>query len=314
MFVFEKAPFPTCHTPTLVEVESGKLLAAWVGGKAEGARDVAVWASSHDGKHWSDLRQIADEPGQPCYHPVLFRTAKDLVLNYKAGPGPQGWCAFQKRSSDGGNNWSTPVALPIGVFGPVKNKPILLADGALLAGTSFETYRGCCAWVDRSTDEGRTWKRFGPIDFPDKPNRLLEPTLLEIEPKRVLALCRSRGLGFVALAESPDSGRTWGPARLLDTRPNDLPNPDSSLDAVRTTSGDCFIVANPTMGGRFPLTLFRTADEGKTWKSVATIESEIGEFSAPAILQVSDGLLHVVYCWNRTHIKYVTHDPAKLRG
>ena len=54
MFIFEKAPFPSCHASTLVEHEAGKLLAAWFGGKAEGAPDVKIWGSTFDGKKWDE--------------------------------------------------------------------------------------------------------------------------------------------------------------------------------------------------------------------------------------------------------------------
>ena len=59
MFIFEKAPFPSCHASTLVEHEPGKLLAAWFGGKDEGAKDVQIWASTFDGKKWGDRRSSA---------------------------------------------------------------------------------------------------------------------------------------------------------------------------------------------------------------------------------------------------------------
>ena len=36
MFIFEKASFASCHASTIAEVEAGKLLAAWFGGKDEG--------------------------------------------------------------------------------------------------------------------------------------------------------------------------------------------------------------------------------------------------------------------------------------
>jgi predicted neuraminidase len=59
------------------------------------------------------------------------------------------------------------------------------------------------------------------------------------------------------------------------------------------------------------LNLARSADEGKTWQAVTKFEEDAGEFSYPAIIQASDGVLHVSYTWNRRHIKHVTWEPSK---
>jgi predicted neuraminidase len=58
----------------------------------------------------------------------------------------------------------------------------------------------------------------------------------------------------------------------------------------------------------------RSADDGRTWRTVATLEDAAGEFSYPAIIQARDGRLHVTYTWNRRHIKHLILDPARLRG
>jgi len=138
---------------------------------------------------------------------------------------------------------------------------------------------------------------------------IIQPTLLETNQKMILALCRSRGLGAICQAESKDGGETWSPAK-----PIDLPNPGSGIDAVRATSGDFYLIYNHTKRGRSPLNLARSTDQGKSWKMVATLEDQVGEFSYPAIIQASDGKLHVTYTYNRRHIKHLILEPEKLKG
>ena len=309
MFIFEKAPFRSCHASTIVEVGEGRLLAAWFGGKDEGAADVKIWLSAFDGKTWTAPAVVAEEPGFPCWNPVLFRTQSKIVfLFYKAGPSPMTWTGYLRRSTDDGKTWGRIEAMPAGLLGPIKNKPIEPKPGVLLAGTSVESHRAWCAWVERSTDDGKTWWRHGPIAVPGKPHGLIQPTLLETSDKRILALCRSRGIGAICQAESKDGGETWSAAK-----PIELPNPNSGIDAVRTAKGDFYLVYNHTKLGRFPLNLARSRDDGKTWQRVAALEEQFGEFSYPAIIQASDGMLHVVYTYNRRHIKHLTYDPAKLK-
>jgi predicted neuraminidase len=119
--------------------------------------------------------------------------------------------------------------------------------------------------------------------------------------------CRARGVGFVCRAESADGGETWSAAV-----PTELPNPNSGLDGVRTANGDWYLVYNHTAKGRTPLNLTRSTDQGKTWKMVATLEDQQGEYSYPAIIQSQDGQLHITYTWNRRHIQHRTVDPAKM--
>lgn len=308
MFIFEKAPFPSCHASTLVEVGAGRLLASWFGGKDEGAKDVKIWQSTFDGKKWSAPTVAAEEPGFPCWNPVLYRSrAGTLFLFYKAGPSPMTWSGYVRRSADDGKTWGRVEQLPAGLLGPIKNKPIEPKPGVLLAGTSVESHRAWCAWVERSTDDGKSWRRCGPIAVPGKPHGLIQPTLLSTSNGRILALCRSRGIGAVCQAESKDNGETWS-----DAKPLDLPNPNSGIDAVRTDKGEFFLVYNHTKTGRSPLNLARSRDDGKSWQRAATLEEQPGEFSYPAIVQASDKLLHITYTWNRRHIKHMTHDPAKL--
>ncbi|MBM4073890.1 MAG: neuraminidase (sialidase) [Planctomycetes bacterium] len=308
MFIFEKAPFPSCHASTIVEVAAGRFLAAWFGGKAEGAADVKIWQSHFDGKAWTPPVVAAEEPGFPCWNPVLFRSrAGTLSLFYKAGRSPERWSGYVRRSRDGGKTWGDVEQFPAGLLGPIKNKPIQRKDGTILAGSSVESHRAWTSWVERSTDDGRTWQRFGPIAVPKHPHGIIQPTLLECADGRILALCRSRGLGAIAQAESKDGGRTWSAATATT-----LPNPNSGIDAVRAADGAFYLIYNHTRLGRFPLNLARSTDNGKSWQMVHVFEEQPGEFSYPAIIQSRDGRLHATYTFNRRHIKHVPLDPAKL--
>ena len=85
-------------------------------------------------------------------------------------------------------------------------------------------------------------------------------------------------------------------------------------DLVRTAANwQLFLVYNHSKKDRSPLNLALSEDEGKTWKKVATLEDQAGEFSYPAIIQARDGQLHITYTWNRRHIKYLTFDPVRLK-
>ena len=306
--IFEKAPFSSCHASSIVEVDGGRLLAAWFGGKNEGAKDVQIWGSIFDGQRWSEPQVWGSEPGQPCWNPVLFRTAKGtLYLWYKAGPNPQQWTGFVRTSSDGGKSWSAPAMLPAGQYGPVRAKPIQRSDGTILAGTSVESYRNWTPYVDISHDDGKTWRRSNAFPVPDKHHQI-QPTLFETAEGRIIALLRSRDPRKICRAESRDGGLTFSPAAETD-----LPNPNSGIDVVRCKNGDLILIYNPTTLTRTPLSLARSPDDGKTWKKVYDLETEPEEYSYPAMIVASTGLLEITYTWRRTHIKHVRLDPQILR-
>lgn len=308
MFIFEKAPFKSCHASTVVEHEPGKLMAAWFGGDAEGAKNVEVWASTFDGKKWSDVVVIGREPDQPCWNPVLFKSAKGtLYFWYKAGPSPERWTGYARKSADGGKTWSPPEMMPAGFWGPVRAKPIQLANGTILAGTSVESYRNWTPFVDRSADDGATWTRSSPFPFPGKFGQI-QPALFLTKDGHIVALMRSRDPRKVCRAVSKDGGVTFSPAEETE-----LPNPSTGLDVVKTGQGDLFLIYNHTPVGRTPLSLARSTDDGKSWMKVVDLESELGEFSYPAMIQSAAGQLEITYTWKRSHIKHVTVDPGKYR-
>ena len=134
---------------------------------------------------------------------MLFKSSKKtLFLFYKAGRSPMTWSGFVKRSTDDGRTWGKAEILPAGLLGPIKNKPIE-HKGAILAPTSVESHRAWCSWIERSTDDGRTWTRHGPIAVPGKPHGNIQPTLFATGKGTILRCAGRAGWDLSALRNRP---------------------------------------------------------------------------------------------------------------
>jgi predicted neuraminidase len=162
-FIFTKAPFASSHASTIVETPKG-LVSAFFAGSDEGNKDVGIWLSRNIQGRWTPPVQVADgvqnkKVQYPCWNPVLFQMPQgELILFYKVGPKPSQWWGMLKRSKDAGLTWSAAEKLPNGILGPVKNKPLLLADGTLLCPSSSED-SGNKLHFEMTKDGGRTWKK-----------------------------------------------------------------------------------------------------------------------------------------------------------
>lgn len=308
-FIYEQAPFPSCHASTIVETRSGDLLAAWFGGTKEGAPDVAIWMSRKHGDVWSAPQEMAREAGVPTYNPVLFY-ANDgrLWLYYKFGTSPSNWTGARRLSTDDGQTWAAIEHLPAGLYGPIKDKPLVLKDGTIVSGTSVESYHSWAAWVERSRDQGATWTKHGPITVDpssasgsnNETTGVIQPAVVSLPDGRLRMYLRStRNIGRICYADSSDGGVTWSKAQ-----PTSLPNPNSGIDAVSLKDGRIALIYNHTTQGRTPLNLAISRD-GEHWTQVAALETEPGEYSYPAIIQGRGGELHITYTYHRQKIKHV---------
>jgi predicted neuraminidase len=307
--------FASAHASTIAETPDG-LVAAWFGGTREGAKDVGIWLARRDRTGWAAPVEVAngvqpDGTRHPCWNPVLFLMPdKRLMLFYKVGPTPQTWWGLARTSTDNGRTWTEPRRLPDGILGPIKNKPVRIGDGALLAPSSTESTENPSAWrvhFERSSDGGVTWTTAAPPASPgDPPINAIQPSIL-IHPGGMLqAVGRTRS-GRIFETWSRDAGRTWSALMLTA-----LPNPSSGIDAVTLRDGRHLIVYNHTPQGRSPLNVAISRD-GKAWDAAAVLESEPGEYSYPAVIQAADGLVHITYTWKRQRIKHVVLDPARIK-
>jgi predicted neuraminidase len=313
-FVFETAAFASAHASTIVETKDG-LVAAWFGGSREGGADVGIWLSRRSNGAWSAPVEVAtgvepDGTRYPCWNPVLFEMPdRTLLLFYKVGPSPQTWWGRVSTSRDSGRTWSAARRLPDGILGPIKNKPVQLDDGTLVAPSSTESTETPSSWrvhFERTTDGGITWTTAAPPVPPEGAIDAIQPSILLHSRGRLEAIGRTRS-GRVFETWSGDGGRTWTPLALTT-----LPNPNSGLDAVTLRDGRYLVVYNHTTHGRSPLNVAVSRD-GRTWEAALVLESAPGEYSYPAVIEASDGRVHVTYTWKRQRIKHVVLDPAQLQ-
>ena len=310
-------PVPTrsCHASTLCTVPGGEgfsLLAAWFGGHHESADDVEIWLSrgEADGNghftRWSDPVQMSRTTDEACWNPVLWsdpRTGgRDVTLFFKRGKNIAPWKSFVRRSHDGGITWDEERELcpgdETGGRGPVKDKPLLLRDGTLLAGASHESPDGTVwrAFFDRSEDGGYTWERTDYLET-EQPVRLIQPTLWEDE-RGIHALMRSDS-GFLWRTDSADGGKSWCRAY-----PTALPNNNSGVDLTALPDGRLALCSNPVgsdWGARTPLTLSVSRDGGESWMRELDFVRGPGEYSYPAVIFAGDRLL-CTFTWRRERI------------
>jgi predicted neuraminidase len=320
-FICEQSPTPASHASTIVETAQG-LAAAWFGGKRERAPDVGIWLARHDGNRWSAPERVAtgrmrDGTPCPCWNPVLFQPRDGpLMLFFKVGPRESEWWGEVQTSTDGGRTWSAPRRLPDGILGPIKNKPVQLADGTIISPSSTEAFRQepmskpvdvWRAHLELSTDSGQAWTKVGPLADPGRAN-VIQPTVLVHDDGRLQILCRSQ-VGRIQEAWSSDQGRMWSAIG-----PTELPNPDSGIDAVKLRDGRFLLVYNHSDKHGLHRRVLNVAvsSDGRRWDAALVLENQAGEFSYPAVIQAADGLVHVTYTWQRKRIKHVVIDPAAL--
>src|SRR5262245_54718341 len=307
-FIFEQAPFASCHASTLAETSNG-LVAAWFGGTREKNPDVGIWTARRNWNGWTKPVEVAngvqaDRARYPCWNPVLFQVDKGpLLLFYKVGPSPSEWWGMLTTSSDAGATWSKPKRLPDGILGPIKDKPVRLKNGVLLCGSSTEA-AGWRVHMETTSDLGQTWQKTEPLN--DRAEfEAIQPTVLVHRSGAIQLLCRSRQKRITE-CWSTDAGKTW--SKMTATA---LPNSSTGIDATMLKDGRALLVYNHTEIARSPLNIAVSAD-GKVWKAGLVLESQPGEYSYPAVIQSSDGLVYVIYTWKRERIKHVVMDPAKL--
>ncbi len=340
IYSLDNRPTPECHASTIEEIDGG-IIAAWFGGAHEKNKDVSIWISRNIKGTWSHPTEVAngiqnDILRYPCWNPVLFQPDEgSLMLFYKVGPSPSEWWGMLATSEDDGQTWSGHRKLGKSKYGdllgPIKNKPVQLQDGSIICPTSieYENENNEDFWrvyFEISKDHGQTWKVTDyvndGIEFDAiQPSILFHPNNLPPGPHaeteragsggKMQILCRTQQQ-VISQSWSEDGGKTWS-----NMTATSLPNPNAGTDAVTLMDGRQLLVYNhTTRAGSFPkgrnMLNVAISNDGINWQPALTLERQEGEYSYPAVIQSSDGLVHITYTYQRLSVKHVVIDPTRI--
>ena len=317
--------FPECHASTVLPLENGRVLVAYFAGTKEKDPDVGIWLSIKQDGVWLKPRRVAKVRNDAHWNPVLFKTSEGVRLVFKVGKTIDVWESWTMLSRDGGESWTEPA--PVNgdnhAGGPVRSKPLTLLDGRVLAPNSDESENGWYPRIDEAVNNGAGFKRLAPIpinrDDAENPNYMqgkgaIQPTLWQSPDGSVHAFLRTTA-GRIFRSDSFDGGRSW-----CEAYPTDLPSNNSGIDVARL-GGSLYLALNPVganWGGRTPLVIMRSDDEGDSFKTVYTLAEELtddihargAQFAYPAIVAKNDKL-YISFTWQRKTIGYCEIKPYK---
>lgn len=318
-FLYNSASFPECHSASIAETRKGTLIATYFGGTKERNPDVCIWVSRkpRGAKEWTKPQMVADGVladtlRKACWNPVVYELPDGrLSIYFKIGSSVADWTGWQTTSKDDGRSWAPRRQMPDSLLGAVRNKPVRLPSGRIIAPCSLEK-GGWRLYFEYSDDGGLTWSRTEDVEPRGKDIQAIQPTILFMPDGSLKALCRTRSR-HIAETTSRDGGLTWTPLRLTAT-----PNNNSGIDAVTMADGRHALICNympietyKQKGARTPLGVLFSTDAA-SWGDLLTLEdSPVSQYSYPSIIQTRDGHLHAIYTWRRQRIKHVEINPTK---
>lgn len=292
--------------PTIERTPSGRLWAAWYAGKEieDHFNYVLAATKAPDRRRWSDVKLVIDPDGDgpmrasdPCLW--LDPDNRLWLFWWLNGPGDLATVtmAISTDNPDSENPvWSQPRAICHGVM---INKPIVTRGGDWLLPVAVWMTENSCH-VMASTDKGLSWSLRGVANVPIPADRNCdEPMLLERMDGSLMLLVRTMyGIGR---AISSDTGLTWSPVVRY------LPDATSRFYIRRLASDNLLLVKHGPLDqriGRSHLTAYLSKDDGETWQGGLLLD-ERSTVSYPDGTQMADGLINVIYDWNRADEKYI---------
>lgn len=316
-----KADTSAAHAATIARLPDRSVAAFWFAGSREGAGDVRIFTARLASGRWGTPEPVLDVARvmsdewrfvRKLGNPVAYVEPSGLLHLFFVSVSLGGWATSnlnQVTSSDGGRSWGRARVLATSPFANLstlaRTVPLARRDGGFDLPVYHEGARKfpeLLRFSAQRSNHDYAKIRMGPG------RDLLQPAVVSLNERAAVGLLRDAGNARKLMAvQTQDGGETWS-----SPIPTDQHNPDSSIAVSRLSDGLLLMAYNPRKDGRSELALAVSRD-GLRWTHQREVEFEPdGEFSYPALLSDDENEMHLVYTWNRKHIRHLQFNRAWL--
>lgn len=367
---------PQNHAPQLCWLGPELLACVWMAGGQEGTAGMGIYLSllAAGSGSWSPAQLISQDPQRSEQNPLLFVAGDQLHLVHTAQRSRSLDEPFRDSGSTFSMQWTAQLrhqSLPLAEiaaaepasWGPeawsrasdliaepafCRHPPLQRPDGrwllpiyrSLEAGGAFghDYSQLLLLEADGAGVASSATAGDGPIPVPESTGRVHGSIVLAADGLSLLQFFRSRLADRIYCSRSGLEGEQWSAPE-----PTQLPNNNSSIQALRLKSGRlamiynrfCFEAdpADPQAWGeanwprtRWPLSIALSGDDGQTWPWIRDIDtgsgfcgtanwSLNGQLAYPSLLEGQPGELHIAYSWaGRAAIRYLCLQEAEILG
>lgn len=347
------------HAPQLCWIDPDHLCCVWMAGDREGSAGMSVYASDllTGSGQWSPPVLVSQDPQRSEQNPLLFvtETPRRLHLIHTAqrvrqpGETTAGASAFsmqwtaklRMRSLDlASDSWAETIDL-LDTPAFCRHPPFRRADGFWLLPIYRSLEEGGAFGHDHSLvlvldPDGQPVG--DPVAVPESTGRVHGSIVPSADGRSLLQFFRSRLADRIYRSVADLDGLHWS-----TPEPTALPNNNSSIQALRLSSGRLAVIFNrccvhPEAAAqqawgeanwprtRWPLSIALSADDGLTWPWIRDIDTGLGfcgtanwiangQLAYPTIVEGVPGQLHIAYSWaGRAAIRYLCLHEDEILG